>query len=70
MIIFKVPAVPGMIGGTLVGVVFAFTQGFGFSEILINPVIAIIYGFTGFGLARLDPNKPIKNRVDEEEVAY
>ena len=32
---------------------------------LINPIIAIIYGITGFGLARLNENKPIKDRIDE-----
>ena len=35
---------------------------------LINPIIAIIYGFTGFGLARLDESKPIKKRIDEEDI--
>lgn len=32
---------------------------------LINPIVAIIYGFTGFGLARLDESKPIKNNINE-----
>src|SRR5699024_2274607 len=41
MIIFKVPAVPGMIGGTAIGVVFAFAQGTGASEVLYN----LFYGF-------------------------
>lgn len=35
---------------------------------LINPIIAIIYGITGFGLARLDESKPIKKRIDEEDI--
>ena len=34
MIIFKVPAVPGMIGGTGIGVIFAFLQGNSISEVL------------------------------------
>ncbi len=32
---------------------------------LINPIVAIIYGFTGFGLARLNESKPIKNSINE-----
>lgn len=32
---------------------------------LINPIIAIIYAYTGFTLARLDPNKPIKHSIDD-----
>lgn len=32
---------------------------------LINPIVAIIYGFTGFGLARLDESKPIKNHIND-----
>lgn len=34
---------------------------------LLNPIIAIIYGFTGFGLAKLYKDKPIKKKVDEKE---
>jgi len=41
MIVFKVPAVPGMIGGTAMGVVFALWQGTGISEIMTN----LFYGF-------------------------
>ncbi|MBU5439382.1 Na+/H+ antiporter NhaC [Tissierella sp. MSJ-40] len=32
---------------------------------LINPIVAIIYGFTGFALAGLDESKPIKNSINE-----
>lgn len=41
MIIFKVPAIPGMIGGTIIGVIFAFLQGNNLTEILH----ALFYGF-------------------------
>lgn len=34
MIIFKVPALPGMVGGTLIGVIFAMTQGVDLGSIL------------------------------------
>ncbi|OZV10445.1 Na+/H+ antiporter NhaC [Tissierella sp. P1] len=32
---------------------------------LINPIIAVVFGYTGFALARLDPSKPIKNFIDD-----
>lgn len=41
MIIFKVPAIPGMIGGTLVGVLFSLGQGHAISDILSS----LFYGF-------------------------
>ncbi len=41
MIAFKVPAVPGMIGGTMVGVVFSFLQGNTLKETLYY----LYYGF-------------------------
>lgn len=41
MIIFKVPAIPGMIGGTLIGVLFSFMQGNSISGVLQ----ALFYGF-------------------------
>ncbi|MEG2290037.1 MAG: Na+/H+ antiporter NhaC [Clostridium sp.] len=41
MIIFKVPAIPGMIGGTLVGVIFAFGQGNAIADVLQS----LFYGF-------------------------
>lgn len=36
MVIFKVPAVPGMVGGTIIGVIFAFMQGVAPSELVTN----------------------------------
>lgn len=41
MVIFKVPAVPGMLGGTIIGVVFALIQGAGVSQLLEN----LFYGY-------------------------
>jgi len=41
MIIFKVPAIPGMIGGALIGVLFSFMQGNSISGVLQ----ALFYGF-------------------------
>lgn len=41
MIIFKVPAIPGIIGGTLVGVLFSLGQGHAISDILSS----LFYGF-------------------------
>ncbi|MBD8047209.1 MAG: Na+/H+ antiporter NhaC [Clostridium argentinense] len=41
MIVFKVPAIPGMIGGTIIGVIFSFAQGSNVSEVLH----ALFYGF-------------------------
>jgi len=41
MIAFKIPAVPGMIGGTVAGVVFAFAQGDSIKTVLD----ALFYGF-------------------------
>lgn len=41
MIVFKIPAVPGMIGGTAIGVIFAFVQGNDIKTILT----ALFYGF-------------------------
>ncbi|MEG0824244.1 MAG: Na+/H+ antiporter NhaC [Oscillospiraceae bacterium] len=40
MIVFKVPAIPGMLGGTIIGVIFAATQGNGLGDILSQ----MIYG--------------------------
>ncbi|GAA0126475.1 Na+/H+ antiporter NhaC [Clostridium senegalense] len=40
MIIFKVPAIPGMIGGATIGTIFAFSQGNSISEVLH----ALFYG--------------------------
>jgi NhaC family Na+:H+ antiporter len=34
MVILRIPAIPGMIGGTFVGIIFAAIQGLGFKEIL------------------------------------
>lgn len=34
MVVFKVPAIPGMIGGTLLGVICAFIQGYGLGDII------------------------------------
>lgn len=34
---------------------------------MINPIISAIYAFTGWTLAPLDPNKPIKNKLSLEE---
>lgn len=41
MIIFKVPAIPGMLGGTIIGFIFSLMQGHNISEILQ----ALFYGF-------------------------
>lgn len=41
IIIFKVPAVPGMIGGTAIGVIFSMLQGFSLSDISTF----LFYGF-------------------------
>ncbi len=41
MIIFKVPAIPGMLGGTIIGVIFAVGQGNAIPEILSS----LFYGF-------------------------
>ncbi|WP_416197169.1 MAG: Na+/H+ antiporter NhaC [Sporanaerobacter sp.] len=41
MIAFKVPAVPGMIGGTIIGVIFSLAQGANASQVLSN----LFYGF-------------------------
>lgn len=41
MVIFRVPAVPGMLGGTLIGVIFALSQGADVSSLLEN----LFYGF-------------------------
>ncbi|MBW4828501.1 MAG: Na+/H+ antiporter NhaC [Clostridiaceae bacterium] len=41
MIIFKVPAIPGMLGGTVIGVIFSFWQGSDVSQVLH----ALFYGF-------------------------
>ncbi|MDU4891398.1 MAG: Na+/H+ antiporter NhaC [Clostridium sp.] len=41
MIIFKVPAIPGMLGGTIIGFIFSLMQGNSISEILH----ALFYGF-------------------------
>ncbi|WP_346917464.1 Na+/H+ antiporter NhaC [Clostridium sp.] len=41
MIIFKVPAIPGMLGGTIIGVIFALGQGHTISGI----VQSLFYGF-------------------------
>ncbi|WP_353097717.1 Na+/H+ antiporter NhaC [Tissierella praeacuta] len=41
MIVFKAPAVPGMIGGTVVGILFSLFQGHG----LKNTLYYIMYGF-------------------------
>jgi NhaC family Na+:H+ antiporter len=41
MIVFKVPAVPGMIGGTIVGIIFSFLQG----NSLKNILYYLFYGF-------------------------
>lgn len=41
MIVFKVPAVPGMIGGTVVGIIFSFLQGNSLKSILYY----LFYGF-------------------------
>ncbi len=41
MIIFKVPAIPGMLGGTIIGVIFAVGQGNTISDI----VQSLFYGF-------------------------
>lgn len=41
MVILKIPAIPGMIGGTLVGVMFSFVQGY-----TLRDIISILhYGF-------------------------
>lgn len=34
MVVLRIPAIPGMIGGTFVGIIFAAVQGMGFKEIL------------------------------------
>jgi NhaC family Na+:H+ antiporter len=34
MVVLRIPAIPGMIGGTFVGIIFAAIQGLGFKEIL------------------------------------
>lgn len=56
MIIFRVPAVPGMIFGTIVGVIFAFVQGTDAETIMSQ----MIYGYdiaTGNGMVDLLLNR-------------
>lgn len=67
----------GLVPWSTCGAIYATTLGvsaFQYGKFhflgLINPIVAIIYGFTGFGLARLNENKPIKTKVDEEQEAY
>ena len=35
---------------------------------IINPLISILYAFTGWTLAPLDPSKPIKKSITVEEM--
>jgi NhaC family Na+:H+ antiporter len=42
MVVFKIPAIPGLIGGTLLGVFFAFLQGYSLGEV----VDIVHYGFS------------------------
>ncbi len=41
MVLFKIPAIPGMIGGTFVGIMFGFVQGLSIKEVLVS----LHYGF-------------------------
>lgn len=63
----------GLVPWSTCGAVYKTTLGISAFEYgrfhflgLINPILAIIYGYLGIALAPLDKNKPIAKRLEEE----